>query len=114
MVGGDDDDDDDDEDDDDDHDDRCPVWWWAGRTAPRWCGWPGRRRGSAWWRGTTPASAVRGETMDYLHHHTTLMIFLCRRHQQPVHQPGQAGQGGEGGGGGQDGAADQPQPDTQV
>ena len=45
---------------------------------------------------------------------TTLMIFLCRRHQQPVHQPGQAGQGGEGGGGGQDGGADQPHPDTQV
>ena len=42
------------------------------------------------------------------------MIFLCRRHQQPVHQPGQAGQGGEGGGGGQDGGADQPHPDTQV
>ena len=42
------------------------------------------------------------------------MIFLARRDQQPVHQPGQAGQGGEGGGGGQDGAADQPYPDTQV
>ena len=56
-----------------------------------------------------------GGDMDYLIFRCpAFIIFLCRRDQQPVHQPGQAGQGGEGGGGGQDGGADQPHPDTSV